>query len=215
MAGNATDQLGPYILQSFFTLVAPSLFAAAIYMTLGRIIRGLGASAETLSIIRVNWLTKTFVIGDVFAFLIQSTGAGMSAMGGKNASLAENVVVGGLVIQVLFFGLFVVAAFMFHMRYSRYCTMAPGGRRIDAFDWAGMLHMLYATSTLILIRCLFRIIEYVMGADAYPLQNEWTLYVFDALLMAVTMAIFYWWYPSNIQQHKELRSSSSIGMMDR
>lgn len=214
MASNQTDQLGPYVLQSFFTLVAPSLFAASIYMTLGRIMRGLGPSAESLSIIRVSWLTKTFVIGDVFAFLIQSTGAGLSATG-KNASLAENVVVGGLVIQILFFGLFVVAAVVFHKRYARYCTMAPGGRPMDAFDWAGMLHMLYAASALILVRCLFRIVEYAMGADAYPLQNEWTLYIFDALLMAVTMGIYYWWYPSNIQQSKDLRSSSSIGMMDR
>ena len=215
LASNATDQLGPYILQSFFTLVAPSLFAASIYMTLGRIMRGLGPSAESLSIIRVNWLTKTFVIGDVMAFLIQSTGAGLSATG-KNASSSENIVVGGLVIQILFFGLFVVAAGIFHKRYARYCTMAPGGaRRIDEFDWVGMLYMLYGVSALILVRCLFRIIEYVMGADAYPLQHEWTLYIFDALLMALTMGIYYWWYPSNIQQSKELRSSSSIGMMDR
>lgn len=214
MANKATDQLGPYILQSFFTLVAPSLFAASIYMTLGRIMQGLGPSAESMSIIRVNWLTKTFVVGDVFAFLIQSTGAGLSATG-KNASLSENIVVGGLVIQILFFGLFVVAAVMFHRRYARYCIMAPGGHRVDDFDWVGMLNMLYGTSALILVRCLFRIIEYIMGADAYPLKNEWTLYVFDALLMALTMGIYYWWYPSNIQQPRKLRSSSSIGMMER
>jgi hypothetical protein len=197
-----------------FTLIAPSLFAASIYMTLGRIMSGLGPLAESLSIIRVNWLTKTFVIGDLFAFMIQSSGASISATG-NNPSLAENVIVGGLVIQILCFGLFVVVAVLFHRRYAHYCAMLPGGRRVDAFDWVGMLNMLYGTSALILVRCLFRIVEYIMGADAYPLRNEWMLYIFDALLMVITMAIFYWWYPSNIQQSKELRSSSSIGMVDR
>jgi hypothetical protein len=146
--------------------------------------------------------------------MIQSSGASISATG-NNPSLAENVVVGGLVIQILFFGLFVVVAVLFHRRYAHYYAMLPGGRRVDAFDWVGMLNMLYGTSALILVRCLFRIVEYIMGADAYPLRNEWMLYIFDALLMVITMAIIYWWYPSNIQQSKELRSSSSIGMVDR
>jgi magnesium-transporting ATPase (P-type) len=187
-------------------------------MTLGRIMRGLGPSAESLSLVKVRWLATLFVIGDVFSLLIQSTGAGMSATG-KNRKLGENVVVGGLVIQIVFFGLFIASAVVFHVRYSRfsYSSMVHGGRRSssEAFDWQGMLNMLYATSALILVRCLFRIVEYVMGADAYPLSNEWMLYVFDALLMSITMAIFYWWYPSQIQQSKELRSSSSIGMMER
>jgi hypothetical protein len=199
--------------------VPPSLFAASIYMTLGRIIRGLGPSAESLSLVKVRWLTTLFVVGDVFSFLIQSTGAGMSATG-KNQKLGENVVVGGLVIQIVFFGLFVASAVVFHVRYSRfsYSSMVHGSSRSSAgaaFGWQGMLNMLYATSALILVRCLFRIVEYVMGADAYPLSNEWMLYVFDALLMSITMAIFYWWYPSQIQQSKELRSGSSIGMMER
>lgn len=61
-----------------------------------------------------------------------------------------------------------------------------------------MIAMLYAVSALILVRCVFRIVEYAMGADAYPLKHEWTLYIFDAVLMAVTMAIFHVRYPSDI-----------------
>lgn len=64
--------------------------------------------------------------------------------------------------------------------------------------------MLYATSALILIRCIFRIIEYAMGSEGYLLAHEWPLYIFDALLMVATMAIFYVWYPSQIQQVKSL-----------
>lgn len=63
---------GPYIIQSALILIAPAFLAASIYMTLGRIIYML--DAEKLSIIRVGWLTKTFVAGDVLSFLMQASG---------------------------------------------------------------------------------------------------------------------------------------------
>lgn len=202
VASNATDELGPYIIQSVLLLVPPSLFAASIYMTLGRIIRGLGPAAEASSIIRVSWLTKIFVTGDVFAFLIQGTGAGMTASGTSMAEMGEHVVVGGLVVQIVFFGLFVAAAVVFQLRF----------RRVDGpstqMPWRGMVNMLYGVSALILARCIFRIIEYVMGVDAYLLSNEWTLYVFDGLLMVAVMVIFYWWYPSEIGRHGKSRDDN-------
>ncbi|KAG7438134.1 Protein RTA1 [Fusarium oxysporum f. sp. raphani] len=214
MANKATEKLGPYIIQSVFLLIPPSLFAASIYMTLGRIIRGLGPKGESCSIVRVKWLTTLFVVGDVFSFLVQSSGAGMMAAG-DDPTMGENIVIGGLVIQVLFFGLFVVAAVIFQLRYRK---IGSNWRAVDSsntasvFDWERMLMMLYATSALILIRCFFRIVEYVMGADAYPLKNEWTLYIFDALLMAAVMVIFYIWYPSRVQDFQELQNRDSADL---
>ena len=197
-ASNATDQLGPYIIQSVLLLVPPSLFAASIYMTLGRIIRGLGPVAEQYSLIRVSWLTKFFVIGDVFAFLVQATGAGMLSAGEDMGDMGQNIVIAGLVIQILFFGFFVVAAIVFHRRFE-----ARG------FPWVGMMHMLYGTSALILARCIFRIVEYVMGPEEYLLTHEWTLYVFDGVLMVAVMVIFYLWYPSEIGQPRRRTESGS------
>jgi hypothetical protein len=207
-ANNATDELMPYIIQSVFTLIPPSLFAASIYMTLGRIIQGLGPRAEGLSIIRVRWLTTLFVVGDVFSFLIQSSGAGMMAAG-NDPKPGERIVVGGLVIQILFFGLFVFSAIIFHKRYISY-SISAGASPSDSFGWEAMMHMLYVTSGLILVRCIFRIIEYVGGSGGYLLTMEWPLYVFDATLMVITMSIFFWWYPSNVRHGKMLRSDSNI-----
>lgn len=64
---------GPYIVQSLLLLLAPALFAASIYMVLGRII--LLTDGEEHSLIRAKWLTKVFVLGDVLSFLTQSTGS--------------------------------------------------------------------------------------------------------------------------------------------
>lgn len=64
--------LNPYIIQSVLLLVAPALFAASIYMELGRIV--LMVEGERALFIRRTWLTKIFVAGDVLSFLMQSSG---------------------------------------------------------------------------------------------------------------------------------------------
>lgn len=65
--------MGPYIIQTLFILVAPALFAASIYMELGRII--LMVEGERHAIVQKRFLTKIFVGGDILSFVTQ--GAGM------------------------------------------------------------------------------------------------------------------------------------------
>ena len=64
--------LGPYIMQTLLLLLAPALFAASIYMVLGRII--LVTEGQRHAVVRVKWLTTIFVMGDVVSFLAQSGG---------------------------------------------------------------------------------------------------------------------------------------------
>lgn len=69
--------------------------------------------------------------------------------------------------------------------------------------------MLYAASGLILVRSLFRVVEYVQGNNGYLLRNEVFLYVFDAVLMAACMLVFLFYHPSRIQTS---RNDSVIGL---
>jgi hypothetical protein len=62
----------PYAMQNVFILLAPSLFAASIYMVLGRLVRRI--DGDSRSLIQSTKLTKIFVVGDVLAFLVQSGG---------------------------------------------------------------------------------------------------------------------------------------------
>lgn len=102
----------PYIFQNFFILVAPALFAASIYMTLGRIIRSV--KGERHSVIRVSRLTKTFVIGDVMSFLVQGGSAGLMFQS-STVKIGEAMVVGGLFIQIVMFGLFALTSIIFQV----------------------------------------------------------------------------------------------------
>lgn len=61
-----------YAMQTLFILLAPPLYAASIYMVLGRTVTYL--QAENLSMVPIKWMTKIFVTGDVFSFLLQCAG---------------------------------------------------------------------------------------------------------------------------------------------
>ncbi|KAE8443881.1 hypothetical protein EG329_001290 [Mollisiaceae sp. DMI_Dod_QoI] len=193
-AHNKTGKLMPYIIQNLFILVAPALFAASIYMTLGRIIRSVGG--EKLSVIRVNWLTKTFVCGDIMSFLVQGGSAGLM-FSASTVNIGQGVVVGGLFIQIVMFGLFALTAVIFQSRIRANPTPESYSAEIP---WKQSLHMLYAVSALIMIRSIFRVVEYLMGQNGYPLKHEWTLYIFDSVLMFAVTVIFYIGYPDELER---------------
>ncbi|KAJ5752139.1 hypothetical protein N7520_009056 [Penicillium odoratum] len=203
MAHSNTTSMGPYIVASMFILLGPTLYAASIYMTLGRLIRRIGG--EHLSIIRVSRLTKTFVWGDVLSFVVQGNSSALSVLG--YAQWGKVAVVAGLAIQLISFSLFWYTAIIFDKRIRRSPThesLLPG------IPWKKSMYMLYVVSALIMIRSIFRIIEYVLGNDGYPLQHEWTLYIFDSVPMAIVMVIFYIWYPSDIAPKTDLEGSMPL-----
>ncbi|KAI1053532.1 hypothetical protein LB506_012579 [Fusarium annulatum] len=193
-AHSKTSKIMPYAVQNMFILIAPALFAASIYMLLGRIIRGLNADKHSL--LKPKKLTRTFVLGDVLSFMIQGGGAGMSVV--QNASLskwAERIVILGLVVQIVIFGLFCAVSLVFHRRMIREPTAESIG---TIMPWESTLYMLYAVSLLIMIRSIFRIIEYAQGYTGYSLSHEWTLYIFDTLLMWLVTVIYIWRLPNGL-----------------
>ena len=183
-------------MQSILLLVAPALFAASIYMTLGRII--LLTDGEKHSLISRKWLTKIFVAGDVLSFFMQGGGGGIMASGDSASTrkTGQWVIIGGLVVQVLFFGMFIITASIFHIRMLKVPTEKVLGLRY--IPWREHILTLYLGSTFIFVRSLFRVVEYSLGSDGYLMSNEWCLYVFDATLMSLTMAVFGWRHPSEI-----------------
>ncbi|KAJ1324630.1 RTA1 domain-containing protein [Microdochium nivale] len=192
-----TGKLIPFVIQNAFILLPPVLFAASIYMVLGRVI--LFVHGERYSLVPTKWLTKAFLAGDFLSFIVQGNAAGLMATG-SNAVLGQWIVVAGLIIQIVVFGFFVVTAAIFHRRYQKSCVSAAG---LTKAGWKETMMMLYTVSTLIMVRSLFRVVEYVLGPAGYPLMNEWTLYVFDASLMVVVMLVYYIYWPGHIVQSSD------------
>ncbi|PVH77089.1 RTA1 domain protein [Cadophora sp. DSE1049] len=163
--------LVPYLIQTLLLLVAPALFAASIYMELSRII--ILADGETHALIKKKWLTKIFVCGDVLSFLMQG---------------------GELAVQVLFFACFIVVAIHFDKAMSK----APMNHARTSVPWRKHLVTLYVVSVLILIRSVFRMVEYIQGFDGYLLSHEVYLYIFDSVLMFAVMVVLNVVHPSEV-----------------
>nr|RBQ98114.1 hypothetical protein FVER53263_00259 [Fusarium verticillioides] len=192
---NATDSLPLNIMQALFLLLPPVFFAATLYMVYSRLVRAVGG--ESCSLISVRWTTRLFVLGDVLTFNIQGNGGGLLA----NADLVHIgniIVITGLIAQILLFLAFVACCVVFHRRFRvhlRHTSMPV------AIRWEAYLNMLYFTSALILVRNIFRVVEFAMDKEGYLQQKEWPTFVFDSVLMLLVMAAFYTRYPDNLQPY--------------
>ena len=172
-------------MQSLLILVAPALFAATVYMILGRIIRAV--QGEKHSILPLKWLTKTFVIVDILSFFVQGGGAGIMAQGKESSfHLGQKIVIAGLVIQILSFGFFITVAVVFHLRLSRHAACILHGMSTLTLH----ISALYVTSAIILIRNLIRVIEYAQGNNGFIISHEYMLYIFDACFILAVVVIY-------------------------
>jgi hypothetical protein len=165
-------------------------------MMLGRTIRLAGG--EDVSIVKPKWCTRLFLTADLSTLIIQGLGA--SIMGTMQVDMAiagEKVVIAGLSLQVATFIAFILVAANFHVRMNRKASQlptrpsrsTPRTPRDENEDWRKMLKILYAISSLILFRCIFRLIEYSMGNASYLMAHEWCLYVFDMVPMVIVLVL--------------------------
>ena len=129
----------------------------------------------------------------------------MASHSSSARKLGSNVVMFGLIVQLLIFGFFVVVAAVFHLRLTRtptskayierHMTHDQGWRRRN---WITVLLALYAVSALILVRCVYRLIEYKSGFDSYLMVHEVFMYLFDALLMFIAMVVMNIYHPADV-----------------
>ncbi|KAL6408611.1 rta1 domain-containing protein [Ilyonectria robusta] len=108
---------------------------------------------------------------------------------------AQTIIIIGLAIQIVFFSLFMAVTCVFHYRINKKPTAKSSS--INS-PWDKLLLVLYASSLLILVRSVFRVVEYVTGHDGEIQSKEVYIYIFDALLMAIVVVIFNIFHPSEV-----------------
>lgn len=165
-------------------LGSASLLAATVYMTLSRIIRGLGA--EEHSIVRTGWISKIYIIIDIASFMCQIMGSAAQASGAEGAAKGVKIVMGGLAIQLIAFAVFILITVVLHRRLLQVRT--PTSERPNV-PWERAIWTLYAVSALITVRSLFRFIEFADAGGSIS-RNEALMYVFDATLLFLTALCF-------------------------
>ncbi|KAF9377334.1 hypothetical protein BGX21_003217, partial [Mortierella sp. AD011] len=185
-------QLTKFAVQQLFVVVSPSAFLAFNYMLYGRFITAIdpkfgndtksGSKMEKsqFSFIPPLIVGRTFVISDITTFLIQCGAGGMQAAGSNNASLAklgDKLFLIGVSVQgvsYLVFTLLLTVAFirLIDDRKRNYTDQLRRG-------WTGLdkqtlmvVSGLYFSSIFIIIRSVYRIIEFKQGYNGYLISHE-------------------------------------------
>jgi hypothetical protein len=131
----------------------------------------------------------------------------MGTMQLKLALAGEKIVIAGIALQVATFIAFLIVAADFHIRMDK--KTRNGSVTPISNEWRKMLWILYSVSSLILARCIFRLLEYAMGNAAYLISHEWTLYVFDTTLMVLALTMLLILQPTKYVPQESKKSSGS------
>lgn len=103
----------------------------------------------------------------------------------------------GIIIQILFFGLFIVTIIVFHKRLVK-----NGSKNYHVVPWKKHVFAMYATGFLIFVRSIFRFAEFVDSTGPLT-EYEWVSYVFDAVLIWAAAIIMNVIHPSDIKKWTE------------
>ncbi|KAL6948782.1 hypothetical protein ACO0QE_001255 [Hanseniaspora vineae] len=183
-----THTIIAFVVETVLILIAPVLISATIYMLFHRLLKYLNVPENSrIGIIFKNSLmVKFFVAGDIISFLLQVAGGAMTAEE-STMHLGEKLVIIGLIVQLVSFGVFLFVQTHFTLRYEKFCEnffhLEVTGK------WKIYNYSLLMASVLIFVRSIMRVAEFGQGYDGYIGTHEVFLYVFDALLMLMTLMV--------------------------
>ncbi|KAJ5150161.1 RTA1 like protein-domain-containing protein [Penicillium atrosanguineum] len=213
---NVTDK-SIYALQFSLIILAPVLMAACCYIIFSRILFLIVPREERtfkLCWVPPRFITPIFVGFDVIALLLQLGGAVIITSVSPDDNNAadklnrgKHIAQAGVIIQLAAFGLFSIAAVRFNFtskRFSktihdRYESFGEKEYVIDGVlknkHWPALLRAVNITTILILVRSIYRLVEFTEGRTGYINNHEWAMYVFDTLAIYPCVALFIYWHP--------------------
>ncbi|KAL3435091.1 hypothetical protein BDV09DRAFT_204395 [Aspergillus tetrazonus] len=187
-----------FILSQVFIYVCPPLLELANYHVLGRIFHYI----PHLAPLPPNRVMSTFGALMALIELLNALGVSLSSNPSSSRSqqnMGSHLTIAALAMQLAVILSFVILAGIFHWRLTK--EVIPTGKALLP------LYTLYMSMSLILIRCIYRLIEHtghttvdindmeVLKSLTPALRYEWFFYVFEATLMLLNMVLWNVWHP--------------------
>lgn len=126
------------------------------------------------------------------------TGGGIlgAAKDPDKISLGQHIIETGIFVQIFAFATFVAVSVIFYRKITQRPTIASVS---PTNPWKKHLYILFATSFLIFIRCIFRVIMYIQGEDGSISSSEVLFYIFDSCFIFTVMVSFNIVHPSEVR----------------
>lgn len=104
-----------------------------------------------------------------------------SSLTNAQRQIGKNMVMASLCLQAALFAGFGVLAALFHRNAARAGVLKKELRHV--------LYVLYVSATIITVRCIYRLVEYIFGWQSAIYQNEAYFWIFEAMIMFVNTAL--------------------------
>lgn len=177
---------GVYTAMQCILVLTPALFAAIDFAILARLTT---LFPSKYSLVNPRWILPFFVALDFSSLAVQGGGAGVAASAqadGQNTQPGGNIVVAGLAVQLVGYILFNTLLVVFVRR----CIRDPPSYDLWNKRTMRFIAATAASSALIFVRSIFRLIEMSVGWEGVIARSEWAFYTFDAAMVTIAVYIF-------------------------
>jgi hypothetical protein len=140
--------------------------------------------------------------GQIVSTLTLSGGSllaiGMTKANSSTANIGTGLILAGIALQLLWFLFFMAVSASFHRRMLLRPTTIV--QRYPEIRWQRYLGSLYFVSMMIVVRSIFRLVEFAGGSDGYLQTHEVFFYVFDSVPMLIVMVWMNFEHPGETSQ---------------
>ncbi|KAK3947587.1 RTA1 like protein-domain-containing protein [Pseudoneurospora amorphoporcata] len=180
-----------FLMQITTLIIAPTFFAAALYVLLGMLIRLLGRQTSILS---AKWYAIVFCTCDVISLVIQAVGGGMAAgesdKQGGDTKPGTHTMVAGIAFQLFTMTVFAALVLDFLRRVYKLAKGRSDGQGGLTRNMKLTLLALFVSFVMIYIRSVYRTVELAQGWSGYLITHEGYFIGLDGSLMVVSAGIF-------------------------
>ncbi|KAL1890735.1 hypothetical protein Sste5346_008060 [Sporothrix stenoceras] len=198
---------GNYAAWFVLILVAPLWTNAFAYMVFGRLVHNYTPDRKLWGL-PASKFGLVFVVLDIVAFVVQVYGAATAT---KNDIPTDEVLrslhiyMGGVGIQLLFILMCCAFGFKLFFVMRREAVQFPQTVRPALL----LLYIQFAVMILIIIRIIFRIVEYSSGLKSTIPSHEAYQYALDTLPMFIALVLYNIVHPARIMRGPETEMPSS------
>jgi len=179
-----------FLLQIVSLTLAPAYYAAGIYLCLSRLVTIYDSSISRLR--PINY-TRLFIGCDIISLSLQGAGGGLastSASDNQPTTTGNNVMIAGLGFQVLTLGLFMVLSAEFAFRVYKGDKSSRNPLYVDLRSrkrFKAFIGALILSTTCIMIRSIYRLIEMSQGWSGTLQKNETYFFILEGVMVIIAV----------------------------
>lgn len=183
--------------------IAPALMAAGIYLCLSRIVETFGMENSRL---KPRSYPQIFIPCDFLSLVLQAAGGGIASvktLNNEDPKLGNNIMLTGLVVQVVTMLAFILLAVDFAIRTMRRIAQLDTQAALDprhaklrqSWKFKGFLISLSISTLCIFTRCVYRVAELSEGWQGHLIKTQKYFIILEGAIVIVAVLALNLFHP--------------------